>query len=574
MNPLGSWFQSVGGQPTVFTTQGGAGASTDAAPNGIPMTQQQYDDWMQAVIDGEERYREESDRNFGLELDRLNIERDKIAISRSQQEANEWYNREVAALARTKFEEDKRQFDISTAEAVRQFDLKFQETARQFDLTTEEGRRQFNAQFGETQRQFDATFGQRVKELEMEYGFKREELVERVRQFDISTEEGRRQFNENLAQRKAEFQTSASGYLPNGAPTLEREQFGNDALFKWTQEAIRLASQPQDWVKYKQFTSGVADAAGTIPGLDWQQGGQVGNTTFAGEAQPNSLGNVLGNMGVQPSGGQQASPPVTAPGTVTQPPPQGGFSTQPINQQPAARGRPANATTDPVPAQSGQPVSAVEGGVSPAIQHGQGVVPGAPAQQNDGGSTPPPGYTFHGGQLVPIAQAGAPPTGAATGSVPPQGMQFHGGQAIPQGVSFANGQPEILGYHQGQPIYKMLPGYTQPGVSPEQVAAQPGVQAGAAPAQPMNWAYQAAGMVPTGQALRDSLTPGERQIFDTADSFSRNPQSAGFGWFESQDPLTKNLLRGAAQAQGHDWETTMSRFNRSRWGGGGSSRAA
>lgn len=536
----------------VRTTQTAPGGQTAMAPNGIPMTQQQYDDWMQAAIEGAERLREESDRNFEIQLGQLNNQRQQIAISRSQQEANEWYNRQLVELSRAKLEEDRRQYDRTTGEAIRQFEIKQAELTRQFDLSTEEGRRQFNAAQAQQNAQFEATFGQRVKEFEQEYGFKREELAELTRRFDVTTEEGKRQFDANLSQRRAEFNTTSTGYTSTGQATLEREQFQNDALFKWTQQAIQLASQPQDWVKYKQFTSGVTDNAGAIPGLDWTQGGQQGNTAFAGEATPNSLGNVLGDMGVQQPGG---APTVTAPGAVT-PPPQGGFSTQPINQPPS----------DPrVPGGSAVP---------PSILHGQTVVPGAPAQQNEAG--PASGYAA--ALQAAQAQTAMTPGGGAA----PAGWQFHGGQLIPQGVSFNAGQPEIVGYHGGQPVYKMLPGFTQPGVEADNYAAQPGMQpAGQTPApaapsqQPVtNWAQQAANMVPTNDQLLAKMTPQERQIWDTAQGFAKNPQQSAAGWYEQQDPMTKELYRGAAQAGGHDWGTVMSRYNRSRWGGSGSSMAA
>ncbi len=79
-------------------------------------------------------------------------------------------------------------------------------------------------------------------------------------------------------------------------------------------------------------------------------------------------------------------------------------------------------------------------------------------------------------------------------------------------------------------------------------------------------------MIP--QASQLNLNSGERQVYDAANQFAKNPQQAAAGWFEEQDPMTRELMRGAAQAQGHSWETVMARYNKSRWGGGGSARAA
>lgn len=210
----------------------------------------------------------------------------------------------------------------------------------------------------------------------------KEKLQEEARQFDATFGEGQRQFN-----------VTASGYL-DGRPTLQREQFQDSSLRGWTQDAIALASTPLDWVKYKRMTTGVANNIGSIPGLNWTTGGQVGNTTFAGTPQTNSLGNVMGNMGVGSNGGG------------------GGWALQ-------------------------------------------------AAQQAD---------------------------------------------------QMANA--------------------------------------------PLN------------------LSSQEQQLYRTADEFARNPQGAAPGWYDSLDPLTRDLLQGAAQAQGHDWTTALARMKRASWGGGGSSTAA
>jgi hypothetical protein len=269
----------------------------------------------------------ESDRQYELQVQAAKRQREQMAISRGQAEATRWYNEQMIKLSKAKFEEDKRQFDMT---------------------------------FGENQRQFNTTFG-----------------------------ENQRQFN-----------TNASGYL-DGKPTLQREQFFDNSLQGWTNKAIDLGSRPADWVRYKQYTTGVNNNIGSIPGLSWASAGnQVGNTTAQGEHPTGSLGNVFGAMGV-------------------------------------------NA--------------------------GQG-----------GGS------------------------GGASGDWASQAAQ----------------------------------------------------QANAIATAPLN------------------LTPGEQQIYQTANEFSRQPNQAAPGWLESLDPLTVSLLEGAAQSQGHDWSTVMSRYRRSRWGGGGSASAA
>ena len=192
---------------------------------------------------------------------------------------------------------------------------------------------------------------------------------------------------DKLQEEQRQFNVTSSGYLDNGAPTMAREQFQDNSLQAWTKQAIDLGSRPQDWVKYKRLTTGINSNIGNIPGLAWTQGGQVGNTTMTGQAQSNSLGNVLGAMGIAGQGG--------------------------------------------------------------------------------------------------------------------------------------------------------------------------------------NWAAQAA-----GQSAQLALSPDEQAVYGTANEFSANPQGAGVNWWENLDPSTQQMIQGAAEAQGHDFASVMSRYKRSRWGGGGGSSMA
>ncbi len=202
----------------------------------------------------------------------------------------------------------------------------------------------------------------------------KDKLQEESRQFDLTFGENQRQFN-----------TTASGYLDNGSPTMAREQFYDSSLQGWTDKAIQLGSTPRDWVKLLRYNSGVQGNIAQIPGLNWTQGGQRGNQTFSGQPESNSLSNVMTGMGI-----------------------------------------------------------------------GSG-----------------------------------------------------------------------------------------------------------------NWAAQAA-----GQASTAAMTPDQQQLYDTAREFGMNSHQSAPGWWESQDPATQEAIRGAAEAQGLDWSSTMARYNRSRWGSSGNSQAA
>lgn len=275
------------------------------------------------------RYREESDRTFGLEVDRLKAEREKIAVTRGQAAATEWYNKESVKLAKQKLQEDARQFDLTLGEKTREYDLTF----------------------GEGQRQYNAT---------------------------------------------------TSGYLDN-KPTLAREKFQDDSLRGWTQDAIKLSMQPRDWVALRRMQSGVSNNIDAMPGLNWTTGGQVGTTAFAGQPEANSLQNVMGGLGVNV---------------------------------------------------------------------GQGAPAGQPA--------------------------------AAGGS----------------------------------------------------------------------WASQAAQQANQIASAPLNLNPQEQQLYQTAREFGMNPAQGAAGWYESLDPLTRDLLAGAGQAQGLDWASVESRRRRSQWGGGAGASAA
>lgn len=85
------------------------------------------------------------------------------------------------------------------------------------------------------------------------------------------------------------------------------------------------------------------------------------------------------------------------------------------------------------------------------------------------------------------------------------------------------------------------------------------------------WAQQAAGQAAAGDV---AMTPDQQSIYQTANEFAKNPAGAAPGWWENLDTDMKDLLRGAAEAQGHSWASVTSRYNRSRWGGGGSASAA
>lgn len=91
-------------------------------------------------------------------------------------------------------------------------------------------------------------------------------------------------------------------------------------------------------------------------------------------------------------------------------------------------------------------------------------------------------------------------------------------------------------------------------------------------------AQQAMSMIPGaggGVSTAGGLNAQQQQLYATANELASNPQGAAYGWLEGQDPTMVDLLRGAAEAQGHDWPTVLARYGRSRWGAGsGSARAA
>jgi len=235
-------------------------------------------------------------------------------------------------------------------------------------------------------------------ESDREYELRAKQVKQQAEQIAIS--KGQAKANEwyqkemiklskqKFAEEQRQFNVTASGYMDDGRNTLARDQFQDNSLQGWTKMAVDLGSRPEDWVRYKRMTSGVAENIGSIPGLSWTVGGQQGAQTFQGQARPNSLANVQTAMGIA-SGG--------------------------------------------------------------------------------------------------------------------------------------------------------------------------------------NWAQQAAGQAASGNV---AMTPDERSIYQTANEFAMNPQGAAPGWWDELDTDTKDMIKGAAEAQGHSWSSVLSRYGRSRWGGGGSSIAA
>lgn len=101
---------------------------------------------------------------------------------------------------------------------------------------------------------------------------------------------------EQLGLNRQQFETQATGYY-NGAPTMAREAQQDNSLRSWAQFGASLKG-PEDWVAYKRMTSGVANNISSIPGLNWANGGQVGNQTFQGQPQALTAQKLLGDMGV------------------------------------------------------------------------------------------------------------------------------------------------------------------------------------------------------------------------------------------------------------------------------------
>jgi hypothetical protein len=287
------WGDTALGGPDIGNGNYGRGSPKQVAQQVATAQRAREDD-----TDRLRRAQYESDREYELEVKKLKQARENIAIRKGEAAANKWYQEQSIQLAKQKFAEDQRQFDMTFAE-------------------------------------------------------------------------GQRQFND----------TSLQG---------------------WTDKALTLSRTPKDWVTLERMQKGVASNAGNIPGLAWAAGGQLGNTTFAGNPESNSLANVLGNMGMN------------------------------------------------------------------------------------------------------VGQGAAQQTAAPSG----------------------------------------------------------------------NWASQAAQQAHQMVTQPLNLRPDQQQLYQTAREFAMNPHQSAPGWYENLDPLTRDLLQGAAEDQGLDWSSAMSRLKRSRWSGGSSSMAA
>jgi hypothetical protein len=566
----------------------GAGAATDASAP----------DPYQSIIEAQKYLRDQSDKQYKIQLAALKQQSAQIAVQQGQAEANAWYQRQEVELAKAKMQQDQGQFDQTQAELKRQFDQTAAEKSKEFDLTSAEGQRQYNLSLQENQRQFNSAQAQHASEFASTQAEQQREFNTTSSGYDANGDStlARQQFesqatgtyNGQPTEAAREFNATSSGYDQYGNPTLDREKFGNQALFDWTKQAVDLASTPLDWVKEKRLTSGVAANAGQIPGLDMYSGAQVGNTTQTDPSQANSLQHVLGTMGMvnEP---QMNDPNYRA----------GVFEFLQDN--------PGHTVADAISWMNSKPTgdSNRQGAIAQGIAHGlqNGFngrsAPAAPAAAADPMQDPNfragvyefvrdnPGYSVadgvawmnskppddsnrqgaiaqglaHGLQQAPSPGGAAPaaPTGqAAYGQGVAAGMPAHAADN-----AITNGQQVYAGgsssFNEGAPA------------GPTPASASP-TGGGASNVYPMNWALQAAGMINGGQPA--NMSADEQQIYDTANQFATNPQGSQPGWWESQDPSTKQLIQGAAEAQGHDWSTVMARYNRAQWGGGGSAMAA
>jgi hypothetical protein len=230
------------------------------------------DGYYGSIDEARSRYQMESDREFGLRAQQNKMTAQRIAIEKGTAAANAWYQRAQIALAKDKFKEDIRQFDL---------------------------------QFGEGQRQFDISA----------FGIDKDGRPTLSREKLLSDLTGMYQ-GKNTWERQ--YQTAGlTGFL-DGQSTLDRERlgleqarFGDDSLYRWTNAALEARKRPQDWIGYKRLTSGVAGLPGGIPGLNyganqhgyatWQGGNQTGNVTVGADPTPASIGDTLGALG---QGGQ------------------------------------------------------------------------------------------------------------------------------------------------------------------------------------------------------------------------------------------------------------------------------
>jgi hypothetical protein len=242
------------------------------------------DELFGAIDEARQRSQMESDREFGLRAQQIKQGAQRIAIEKGVAQANAWYQRQMVQLAKDKFTED-----------VRQFNMNFGEQQYQYRTTA----------FGRDKDTGAPTMARENMEAGLTGTYGGAPTWERQYQTGELTGD----LNGTPTLQKTFGEAGITGYY-NGAPTLARQQAADQSLLGWTSKAVELGERPADWVSARRFNLGAGAALGA--GLNWQQSpnqlvGQQGTVTASGATPTGSLQDTWGAMGMGAQGGMAGS---------------------------------------------------------------------------------------------------------------------------------------------------------------------------------------------------------------------------------------------------------------------------
>lgn len=343
---------------------------------------------------------------------------------------------------------------------------------------------------------------------------------------------------------REQWEVGQTGYL-NGSPTMQRQQLAANTALQGAQLGASLQG-PENWAQYINTANAIQGSP--VSALLQTQPGGLGATNLAQTARPLTLGSVLGQMGITPQG----APPPVAPGI--------GAGQQVVPGTPAQfnEGGPVAGGNQQMAAQ-----------LQAAIASGQMTQEqAAQAWQQYGAQT----GQYSGGQGM--VRPGAAPVGSPAYAQPTEGIepwQRPTGPVDPAALARARG--DGINYAGG------TPGWLRPGAAQQKLGNALANQ-GAAPASGRSndagFAYPFTGantgMDPMGalaqvaQAPRASnaqlgLNDGEA---DTLKGWLASPNQAPTNWLESKSPTQRSYLRGLAQNWGFDPSDVESRYRSSR----------
>jgi hypothetical protein len=496
---------------------------------GVSWTPQQYLSYLEMLANSpqgqaaQRAQQQTAEFQINQALEQLKLQRDQLAITRGQAEANRWYQQEQLKLA----------------QQAHQLAVQQQQWSQQYQTAGLTGELNGSPTLANLAQQanFLGTYNgqptQQAINQQQQFGLQQGQLTGQYNGAPTLAAIGQQQnYGLNLAGvtgyapngdptfQRQQWETGQTGYL-NGAPTLQRQQAAAGTALQGAGLLAQLQG-PENWATYLQAANALANSPASA--LVQSTPGGLGATNLAQTVRPQSLGNVLAQAGMTPN---MQRPPTQAP--------QGG---QGIYQ--------------------GQPASFNEGGAGndgfAAWASQFGMPMNEQAAQARMRQLRAQWQTMTPEQKAPYAPTGAGKYGAGGPSM--AGLQ-------PGEVNYAGGTPGWINPGAAGNRGEGRVGITDPGFNPNaaqqrgqlmqatgrgtdnMVSAQPYTGAGQGYDPLAALAQVAAAPRPTNAQL--GLSDGEAEQLR---GWFASPGQSPTGWLESKSPDQRKYLSGLASSWG------------------------